>query len=82
MTGAAFGDKIENDDQLRQAIEALAHVEAALAALRQRVEPVNAALFAAMAEDPSLNIAAMRRRVDAYRARNSAPDTTSSSDRA
>lgn len=57
---------IESHAQLEQARSALARVENALAALRNRVESQNPALFAAMAEDYRSNILQIRNEIEAY----------------
>lgn len=57
---------IEDDAQLEQTRSVLGAVETSLAALRRRVEPVNAALFQAMAEDYVEDILRLRAEVDTY----------------
>lgn len=57
---------IDNDAQLEQTRRVLVAVEASLAALRRRVEPTNAPLFQAMAEDFVEDILRLRSDIDAY----------------
>lgn len=60
---------ITNDEQLGQAIERLASMYRALAALRTEVLPVNPRLFALMAEGPVDEIQRIQVQIDAYAGR-------------
>jgi hypothetical protein len=66
---------IENFEQYQQALTILQRLETALAALRQRVEPVNPELFKAMAQTYIDEIIEIRNEVDEFIGITSAEDT-------
>jgi hypothetical protein len=57
---------ITNDEQLAQTHSALNHLEAAMAALKRDVSPVNLTRFAVMAEPVVDQIKELRAQVDEY----------------
>jgi len=63
---------IQNDEQLDQTRSAIAHLEAAIAALKRDVAPVNLARFALMAEPAVAQVKELRAKVDEYIGLNAA----------
>jgi hypothetical protein len=63
-----------NDDQLQQAVEQLGRMYRAMAALRAEVLPVNARLFALMAEGPVDEVCRLQAQIDAYTGREAAEE--------
>jgi len=60
-------DSIENFEQYEQALIVLQRLETALAALRQRIEPVNPELFEAMAQTYENEITEIRNKLDEFK---------------
>lgn len=66
---------LENEEQYQQSVTVLQRLEVALASLRRRVEPINPALFQAMAQTYIDEITEIRNEIDEYIGVNSAMES-------